>query len=297
MFRFATVLAFIATVAVAEEGGSADPKAAAATDDPLTAAKREFQSIKSARDGLARPSGLDLPRISAPELQLNPGPAPVAKSLSTTGKDKKKKSANWLVDGALKKSVSGSRETGARGELPAASEPEKPDIAGDQDGEGREEPQSSESNFRNDKSPDTLSNPLTPFMASWMTSKDYALLRPDLAGAMGSDLTGRDDPSLRLSIPGSAMSNRLENDVVTGQARTDALSGSSSIPRENPFLQSVAVPAPPKTSFVPPVSPGTAAASPSPFITPVEPPPARAKPPEIARPSDDAKYFKQLKRF
>jgi hypothetical protein len=146
-------------------------------------------------------------------------------------------------------------------------------------------------------------NPLNRYLGDWMTPQDYSLLKPGLAQSAMNGLNHEGSREGGLVIPGSnalrpgavdqpgLRSSNVTNDVPAAK------------PKENPFLQALnapAVPVNPPSSFVTPaqvvtVSPpkiSMMAAPPAPVSEP-----AKSKVPDFAKPVQDEKYFKQLKRF
>ena len=137
-------------------------------------------------------------------------------------------------------------------------------------------------------------NPLAPFMAQWMSPKDYALLKPGMTDSLTSSTTAWAEVTLPGALTAATMDiNRKGNALTTLPGRNLSPVGVFSPAADNPFIQFVVSPALPAkvTAPAPPVVPASAATA------PVEPPPEKPKAPAIAKPSDDAKYFKQLKRF
>lgn len=149
-------------------------------------------------------------------------------------------------------------------------------------------------------------NPLTDFLDDWMSPQDYALLGPGLApgplarpegGPAGAMTVGRGGLS-GLSTAGGFPGGILMAPPVPAPANRGASE------RENPFLTALQAPAGvPPAAVLPPRPPAatpsipavTGSASPHGMTGAPPPPPARV--PEFARPGDDTKYFKPLKRF
>jgi hypothetical protein len=140
-------------------------------------------------------------------------------------------------------------------------------------------------------------NPLTHYMAGWMTPPDYALLKAGMDGAASASLPSRGDPSLPsvgsdLSVLGD-MGSALDLSPA-------AKSAPFALPKPagNPFLQSLSAGGPAAApAFVTPPAPtsGSASSGFAPVPAPVAP--AKSKIPDFAKPAMDEKYFKQLKRF
>lgn len=318
MIRPASRLRHAATIAVlvsvVTEAGLAQEQApgrpsAPETSGGIVGARKDFESVKAARDP-ALQSKPDAPRISTPEWHGLPSP-----SVSGPASTKKKpaaetKSKNWLVDAMQKPATTSSRDDrpGSDRERDASRERARegpwrlrePDVA-DANASSRPDAASTaapQRDERNRKAVGIDANPLTRFLGDWMTPQDYALLKPGLeaTGMIPSTLNG--GVGWGSGAVGAATGGIAPNDTLFGLGETAAPRSTVAAPaRENPFLQSLTPPAPPPVAApsrplsAPPV-PAIQSAPP-----PLSPPAGPAQIPEFAKPSDDAKYFKQLKRF
>ncbi|MES2695041.1 MAG: hypothetical protein V4773_16330 [Verrucomicrobiota bacterium] len=171
------------------------------------------------------------------------------------------------------------------------------------------------------------SNPLTRFLGEWMTPRDYAVLKPGLDEAASGSAGGANSGALPTSSSGLSISSSgglmlpggIEALMPGGGGFPGSGSAGGSIggggggARENPYLQGFETTAgggggganvgalPSFTPPVPPLpqaspaGPGPGAFSPVPVPAPVAP--AKPQIPDFARPAQDEKYFKQLKRF
>jgi len=286
-----SVWALAAVVAFADDKPPEKAKAPI-SDDAITAASRDFQRLKAEHGVPVEQAGLGLPGLATPELQLGNGTSTVVIPLPE--KPAVKRSPNWLVDGVMKKP-----EQGPRGISPPGQERSLDQET--RDGESKSDEVRSDGGkpdrSERDKPPGPELNPLTRYMAGWMTTQDYALLRPGLSGEVASDVTSRGDPSLMAFGAGSAGDGAKDSllGISTSQGSPPA---AMSAPRENPFLQAFVLPPQPTSAFTPPSAAESSAAAQRRLVAPAEPPPSeKPKVPEIAKPSDDTKYFKQLKRF
>ncbi len=293
------MFALASAVALGADGPPPEKSPAAPGDDAITVAKREFEAVKEARNALSMsPSGA-LPTIATPELHVETESPTAAAGHSLPGKrDTKTKSTNWLVDGVMKNTDRGARDpagnvldndTTTDGIAPDPDA--KPETnRGDRGRDGQDRTAN--------KPVDPVANPLSQFMAGWMTPQDYTLLRPGMNGDVPADRGSRDSPLL----PGTAASPSAVD--FSGSNLASVLAGIGGAadapvtPRDNPFLQSFV---PPSPQSLLPAAPPPAVSQPSaisPAINPpVQAPPAQFAVPDFAKPSDDAKYFKQLKRF
>jgi hypothetical protein len=263
------------------------------TPDAIATAKKDFESIKSARDASLVPQS-GIPRVSLPEL---PGSSPpLAPGAKPTAIAPAAKSANWLLDAMEEKEAP--REF--RGKLSRSRNRESKSNSSDKksgsvDQHARDAAE--ETSHENDRTAIVI-NPLTRFLDDWMTPQDYALLKPGLTQAF--------DPGVELKNTGSISSPALAASVSgIGDFGLSAMNGRSPVKalpasRDNPYLQSlmpelvVGVPTPgAKAVSIPPLISAT-----PPAIAP--PPPVgstQTKIPEFAKPHNDDKYFKPLKRF
>ena len=289
-----------------EKSAPATNVASSSQPDGIAGAKKDFESIKASREAALQPKG-ELPRVSMPEWQGVPQPAPGIGGAQAKTPVPNTKSANWLIEAMDKQSGSHSaRGQGDRGrdrdrsrDHDRDSGPMTRDRAGETK-DGPDEHRSTES--REEKGQDQKNtagtvNPLSRYLGDWMTPQDYALLKPGLAdslvaGASGmapTALTGVGSGGALMPLPGS--NPGLESLALAKPAFA------SPAPRENPYLQPLANPdvatqifaAKPKvTAPVPP---------PVPFLPPPMTAPPQSRVPEFAKPATDEKYFKPLKRF
>jgi hypothetical protein len=286
----------------AEEAAAPAPTAAAGRS--ISEAKRDFDSIKASREEALHPKA-DLPRMTVPELQLaTPSPRPSVDRDAETDPRKKAKSANWLVDAMEKddkksgaRSRSGKSNSGKDTEPAEAWDAEKSSSQLDltKVPENRREAAAGEAKDRREVEPPP--NPLAPFLAGWMTAQDYALLKPTVTS--GSAATAANP----VALPGAAAAASgamlaLSSDVRT-PFRGDGPSAIKPAPAENPYLSALNEPAPSYGAISVPPPPATLPATPAPaparYEPPVAPPPAKL--PDFARPANDDRYFKPLKRF
>jgi hypothetical protein len=264
--------------------------------DAVEAAKRDLQEIKARRNGLETPRA-DLPRFDTPEMHAGAPSQPQASSRLSPAEAAalKKKSANWLVDAMAKKPE---RPGDAKPDADK-SRAEADDTLDKRDQPATKELKREEERDRPDKansrfSKDLVVNPLTTFMAGWMTPQDYKLLQPGLTSETSTGFAGSRDGSFA-PVVGNA-----GGDVLFPTAASTAIDRANAAPRPNPFLQDFNAPSP--LSAAAPVTPSLPASSPqSPKAVELPPPPAPLQPkstlPPFVKPLDDAKYYKPLKRF
>jgi hypothetical protein len=279
----------------------------------LSDTKSELDAIRALRDP-AMPSRVDPPRVGAPEWHGPSGgtPAPVLRPARPVPRETK--GANWLVDAMQPAAKDRERAPGERNLSPLnSSRSDRLQDADDADrlrpgerpaeGSTRRETDRALDDRARDRSatvdPTTVINPLTRYLEDWMSPQDLALLAP---GALQPGKPGVD--TLAVPRPGAASTGALLPPGVGGEgffgARPPAGGTLDPTPRENPFLQSLAPPPPGMAPGIPtsrPASPPPALTAPATALNPppVAPPPPRAR--DFARPPNDEKYFKPLKRF
>ena len=271
----------------AAEAPAPASKSRAESEESLATVKRDFDTIKAAREAAGK-STLDLPRLTAPELQTE-ARRPAAQKPAMP----EKKSANWLVD-AIEVNKSG-----ARGERGPQENGERLGLASETRALGEGEPtlpgKARAADRKTGRASETAVNPLTSFMAGWMTPQDLALLRPSLGGPTAAESIARGErPREFLEQPAGGTQPNKGAELFAGREKN---LGVPTAPRVNPFLESIGLPAvAPALRAAPPLA-TRAPAAPVVVLSPVESIPTKSKVPEFAKPPEDEKYFKQLKRF
>lgn len=291
--RIAAGLVLAAASLVAAEDSTA--KKAAETEDGIVAAKRDLETIRAMRSPSTEASRGEAPHFSVPEMQLGAGGPTRA---GAAPGNPKAKTANWLVDAMAKrtdKAVDGIK-TAERERENAASE-----SADARSADERPKRDSAEAQPRSDKktADDAGSNPLAAYMAGWMTPQDYKLLRPTIE-VEGVVVPGKSaDAPGQSFLSGSAGSGGAKGEQKFGDTRSRATGNAQ---RENPFLHALSAPVTsagalgPGTAQLP--QPATAASkSPAPVALSPAPVTQQSARPAFAKPPDDTKYFKPLKKF
>lgn len=323
-----------AALCLALPGFGAAPAPADAID---AAAQQLQTLKADAAAGRAGNSTAALPSIALPELQETPSaPAPLLPN-PALDKKKKPRSANWLVDGVMQaeaherrareRARDGGNEPrrGDRDSLAPTSDSSSADATGLADGSGSTDATNpADPTGRADESADRPSrserresaldeaaphraanepvfNPLTRFMSDWLAPQDNAALRDALGpaapagGGFAGAPAGRDAPA------GSPL------DVVLPGLGSDGGRGAAAYrptkPADNPYLDALSAPPEPATSASVPADDGGAPAAiwappaqNAPSARPMEEPP-KSNEPDFAKPFDDDKYYKPLKRF
>ena len=284
------------TANAADEKSAPPGAPAVSSESAISAAKREFEAVKAARDPALQQKGA-LPKMTMPDLHSAPsGVGNIAPKQQQIGE---KKSANWLVEAMEKQKPrkDGERDNGrGKGERYDARESTALLTGGARDKDRTSvEPETDPRRRARETEP---KNPLASFLGEWMTPQDYALLKPGLE----ESLAGTKNSPGAMPTPGAGLSSILGSDAALNPATAFNQAAIGTAPRENPYLAALNPPPPPMTLPVPPptaVSPSVAPAAVNPLAVsgpaPIAPP--KPKIPEFAKPAQDEKYFKQLKRF
>jgi hypothetical protein len=284
------LLAWASVACAAETPPAAAP--APPVEEAIAVAKRDLETIKAARSGHELPRA-DLPQFSTPAMQVGPieSSRPGARS-SAADAAAKKKSANWLVDAMTKRPETGAKEKDQGPEDLA----EEIGLAKKDDSAERDQLAANGKREHRDGRPATepVVNPLTSYMAGWMSAQDFKLLQPVMAAESASSLVARGEQSNFL--PSSFGSGEASAQVAASKA---PIGRTGSAPKENPFLQEFAPTGPPLSTAIvaAPAVPVAPAPAPKVFVPPPEPPAQKPSVPAFVKPNDDAKYFKPLKRF
>lgn len=307
-----------ATAAASEDA----PANAAVPGSSISGARRELDAIKALRDPAQMPKG-GLPKLTLPELRTGTA-SPEVQPWSTKQGNKpdaaKKQSPNWLVDAMMKderrandaarqaKGREGRDERGERADT-TESGARTLDMADDENVRGTRianaEPRDDRETHRA-KEPRDVANPLNRYLGEWLTPRDYAVLKPSLdETTTGGRAAGGLDPRIAATLgPNSLTAAMPTSGLATGESALAIDAVRQAAPRENPFLEAlqpsanakpanvVPLPVPPPAGVVPPIIPTSVAPNSPPPIAPQQ-----SKIPDFAKPAQDEKYFKQLKRF
>lgn len=260
----------------------------------------------------------ELPKLTMPELRAA---APEVLPWGTKQGNKPdaagKQSANWLVDGVMKderrandaarkgKDRGGRSDRGERADPTERSvrtlDAKDTDVAQSENTEPR-----GEGEVEREKEMGEVANPLNRYLGEWLTSRDYAMLKPSLEdGAADGRTTVGLDPRIAATLGPNSLTTAMQ---TTGSAMGESATAIDAVrqapPRENPFLDAlhpvanakpasaVPLPAPSAASVAPPIISSTVGPNSPPLIAPPQ-----SKIPDFAKPAQDEKYFKQLKRF
>jgi hypothetical protein len=222
-----------------------------------------------------------------------PKPAPKKKTPAELLAEKK--SANWLVDGVMKKD-----EKDPKDELDP-SDKTLSELATDSASASSEMPDTKkESTSKSEPAKNSPKlNPLTRYMASWMTPQDYTLLKSSSPAATPASLLTRVDGAPSANAASDFASSADPSGALDLMAISKTAAVANAAPSANPYLQSFMPPpqnipnfSAPAAAFTPPPSMDQNVSTPAPG-----PASGKSRMPDFAKPAADEKYFKQLKRF
>ncbi len=226
-----------------------------------------------------------------------------------------KPSSGWLSDGMEKARNDRERDAGKNSMGSEADPRDRKDLENFRTSpsptvrlnamdEGSKSGANDRESLRELKPGEKVPNPLAGYMATWMSAGDYSLLQKPAAVNGSAFLTTLPD----FSNPTSAGLAAKTSTAIAGggPGETAGFAPGSPAAPPNPYLEALSGNASPANGAVPELSsrsllapvPVTPPAPPAWLVSPA-PEPSRASPlvPENLKPSDDAKYFPQLKRF
>jgi len=277
-------------------------------EDAISGAKRDFDGMNEAvREG-ALPPDASAPRVTLPGLRLERPAVPPASGATASPAEKapdKKRPDNWLVDAMTADGPSGRNRIRSREPHRARSRLDSTDAEAMVGKDVAAEEARAEKGSGADEidvareSSDVLINPLTGYLESWMTARDYALLKPALTDASDAGLSTVTAGAI-LSASSGELPDNGGRFVWPGPLSRGVLPAPA--PRDNPFLASSTILALPPLGPNPSTGPSAAKdypvpdrPGPPPTHAPDDRPAARI--PDFVRPATDEKYFPQLKRF
>jgi len=298
--RGSGVVLFLASAALL---AAADPTPA----DPEAAAKKDLAAIRSTvapSDPAAALPSLNLQEVGPLPAAEHPAPSLLLAPEGELGPDglKKKKegTGNWLVD-AMERDQKADKAAAPGRDRDDLLKSDGDLVRGDEKGVTRPEKEGQPFDQSREKAEAAVAaapvyNPLESFMSSWISAKDHDLLLPAKAEAgLGEAARTRGDQGLELGP-----ANPAEDLLPAVDPASEAKAG------PNPYLAELDQPPPPVASgFAAPVplvfAPADLAEGPrAPAASGVDPrpdDPVRTFIPDFAQPSDDDRYFKQLKKF
>ncbi len=296
-------------VAIARGADSSSGKS-----ENLESAKRDYEALQSATSRLPgqklAPAKEGLPVLDAapPSSQpLIPKRTPRKQDGSKADQRGTGKSSNWLVEAMREEAAAKTPEDEAlrASETKLEDEVEKGDLVETalalerQEVVARKQREERRNEIEKRRSSPSA-NPLNNFMASWMTPGDFELLAQPKDGANSEASVGS---SLGLITETSAATSPSMT-LFSSEGRQRNASSLLPAERENPYLAPLLeLPLPPASaanaSEITPAISDFSAPLPTraPLSESVSAPPSRIPLSETLRGNDDAKYFKQLKRF
>jgi len=277
-----------------------------AVPDTISSAKKDLAAVK-ALSNPAETSVAGLPAVDMKAVSPGPGngsidmPAPLPSgedaAVDPTRKAEKGATGNWLVDAMDRKPDKGRSERGresasSRDELELSlRSSDRASARAELEAQGGTEPAD-----RDGPKQGAAFNPLESFMAGWISARDRELLLPAKRDGAADSTAAR--------APGEQDSGTLQGDFAVDLLSLGEMGASLEGKAEpNPYLSAMdPEPAPAPKMFVGPAAldSGSSEGHAAPVwfgsdAGPLEVP--RTFIPDFARPSDDDKYFKQMKRF
>ena len=288
---------------------AANPRAEKSAEDSIATASKSFELLSKEHPTEER-GALEIPTLATPVFNLGASPALEFSKATVMAKPSK----NWLVDGAMSKPVgkerySSSADAGRSRSVTTDLE------AADSIGEKGETVLAAGSGVssRRDQStapmgestpPSSLSEPINPlasYMSGWISTQDRAVLLPQKS----PNTTGTAWANSLLNLASAPSVSTAGGSVIENIGLNQPAFKTS--PQENPYLNISGVSA---TGSLPEsVSPANLSnftfAAPKPIDPSARAPifdslsQASGKPAarDLAKPDDNSKYFKQLKRF
>jgi len=320
-FRVGSLAALAGLLALSPRMAGDEPASADArtpkgdrSDQPIDLARKDLQALRA--PGASLEGRADLPKIDMPSMSLVPfqrAPLDPSKASAESGKrglNGEVKSGDWLLkameEGEPPGSPSGPRDRNGRAPAEAVRQPALDGEAGQA---GSAEGQSAEPPKPADRHVD---NPLNAYMTQWISPREQGVLLPMAAGgapADGAAASGSGAPfasNLNESMEGSGAQSLPE---IAGISMSREAAGPAAAVAQpsNPYLSALEAPlgiASVQTTLPPPPSGGFLQGTE--FHLGRELPPApvpglgadpRSGIPDFARPSEDDRAFKQLKKF
>jgi hypothetical protein len=288
--RASRTLLFVVAAAAARAGDAPAP-----AGDSLAAAKKDFASIKSP----APETGPGLPglvvRDEGSGAVRADAPLPLQAGRSAADPAGKKGGAgNWLVDAVEQETVRPQSARGdndlIRGDLDLLDDAGRPESRAGSVGRAAEAGEKAASR----ELALSVSNPLDAFMEGWISAHDRGLLVPAKNG--GNPMDGARAETLA-GIDLGRREGTIEGVLASREGQADPRAAANPYILDLDLAPVKPIPVPDLAGFEPlslaDLSHGVPApAAGSKFLDP-----SNSLIPDFAQPSDDDKYFKQMKRF
>ena len=161
--------------------GAESEKSDRASDVSIESAKREFDTLREA-PGISSESQLRLPDIGGPQLPMaeEPSNAMVPTQKTTLlERRKKERSQNWLLDAMLEKPEAATKTDSLKKEQEKLRADPFERMIAEQLSPTKQNEDEEAAMAKADQIEDQVVNPLTDFMAGWVSDQDRELLVPD----------------------------------------------------------------------------------------------------------------------
>ncbi len=271
------------------------------TPPPQAAMAEVKQDLESLKAPTAGTDSASLPSLDLKDLGPVPSsPAPVApapeKEPSVENARKKSGTGNWLVDAMDRRAEEDKAARGSGRDARASGERALPRLD-EREGGGDERELAAVPDSREaaaSRAPEKVYNPLDAFLAGWLSPRDHDLLASSRGESDPAHPRADLLPGLEVSAPAAEALGLTQEAPAAHEASAAA----------NPYLATIDWLEPQARTFPLGEFPGTAPLSSDAMRawTPTAegaraPDVQRSFVPDFAQPSDDDKYFKQLKRF
>ena len=189
--RLVQLLFGAAVVGVCVAGASSE-KSAQSSDLSIESAKRGFDAIRDA-SGLSSESQLSLPKISVPQLPMAEEPSdamiPTQKAILQE-KRKNERSKNWLLDAMLEQAEEGTETDSLKKEQESLRTDPFEQMIAEQLSPSKKNEEEEAQIAEAQRIEDQVVNPLSAFMAGWVSDQDRELLVPDAKQNIGAGWLG-----------------------------------------------------------------------------------------------------------
>lgn len=300
------MLGFAGCFAVVSASGADSVANSKPPANPIESAKKDFQTVKSSAAD-APPAPAKILSLPAVETESVPVLSPIQQARKNQAlMDAKKTNAtkNWLIDAVeLEKERSRNEKRGGDTMSLPRKDHDEPASRGTGgfDDQGTPTPAIASKKLARSAKPVESANPLETFMASWLSPSDLALLQANPTAAIPAELpVGLAAVS---AAPGLKAQSFGESGRRFGASRMDAGTGAKAA-ASNPYLEPILSPpmrlknafgSSAVSPFSAPEPNGTDEKLPAPRVAPQEDKTTEHE--RNSKAADDAKYFRQLKRF
>lgn len=279
-------------------------------DNGLATAKQDYEAIKAARSSVVVPTGLDLPKIPTPAIQLEstspPATPPAPRPADALKNARSDATQNWLLDAMEKDALHATPERSRSDDSRSrASENATHETPRGSEREGRTKTKNADRDrvaTPAEKQEAAALNPLAGYMTAWIAPRDRALLAPADPNRDATSLS-----ALLITADGAETSPRLgpppSGNVTAPDANPFAAGFVAGVGQPNPYLRDMSPAAsapdtsPVQTPSLAPVAPAAASAAALHVETPVPPAVTPTLAEQMKARDDEARAFRQLKRF